>query len=248
MEGEKYFFEMFDGLPRAGPGDDECTRRAFTAMEGLPPKPRILDVGCGPGKQTLELARVSGGHVTAIDVFQPHLDRLVADAGEQGLAGRVEAVNMSMTDISYGDGSFDVVWSEGALYIMGFQRGLRECARLVRPGGCIGATEAVLLRPDLPDEVRRMWQEEYPAIMDVEGNLRLVARVGLRLLDHFTLPETAWSDNYYAHMAVKVEAMKAKHAGNGTALEVLRKAEEEMRLYREYSDFYGYEFFVARKP
>jgi ubiquinone/menaquinone biosynthesis C-methylase UbiE len=70
------FWEIHSGLPREGPGDNASIRRAFLMAAELPAAPRILDVGCGPGMQTLELAKISGGQITAVDIHQPFLDEL----------------------------------------------------------------------------------------------------------------------------------------------------------------------------
>jgi len=59
MEGMEYFYELFEALPRGGPGDNRSTRRAFNTIPKLPEQPLILDIGCGPGVQTIELAKIS---------------------------------------------------------------------------------------------------------------------------------------------------------------------------------------------
>lgn len=61
------FFELHAGLARQGPGADAHTRRAFALVGDLPPAPVIVDVGCGPGMQTLELARLTRSTVHAVD-------------------------------------------------------------------------------------------------------------------------------------------------------------------------------------
>ncbi len=67
MEGMEYFYELFESLPRCGPGDNKSTRRAYHVLKDVPQQPCILDIGCGPGVQTLELARVSNGRIVALD-------------------------------------------------------------------------------------------------------------------------------------------------------------------------------------
>ena len=118
-------FEIHEGLPRQGVGRNEYTRRAY---EMLPPlrTPRILDLGCGSGAPSLELARVSGGQVIGLDVHQPYLDDLSQRAEAAGLADRVTARNGSMLSIELPDESFDLVWAEGSIFIIGFDRGLEE--------------------------------------------------------------------------------------------------------------------------
>lgn len=80
MEGMEYFHELFRSLPRAGPGDNNSTQKAFSCLKSLPSEPFILDIGCGYGVQTLELARSSKGTIIALDNYQPFLDGLEKNA------------------------------------------------------------------------------------------------------------------------------------------------------------------------
>ena len=86
MEGMEYFYELFVGLPRGGPGDNESTRKAFAYLKDLPSEPLILDIGCGPGMQTLELAKISNGKIIALDNYQPFLDILIRKAKERRIS------------------------------------------------------------------------------------------------------------------------------------------------------------------
>jgi len=65
---EDIFFEIHRDLPREGPGRNQYTRKAFRMLPKME-KPHILDVGCGPGGPTMELARVSQGDVIGIEFF-----------------------------------------------------------------------------------------------------------------------------------------------------------------------------------
>ena len=124
-------------MPRQGPGSNECTRKAYKLLSNLPPRPNILDVGCGSGMQTLELARISEGQITALDNYQPYLDDLKRRAEAAGLNNRIKTLNGSMFNLPFTDGSFDLIWSEGAIYIIGFKNGLIEWKPLLNRGGFI---------------------------------------------------------------------------------------------------------------
>ena len=63
MEGIEYFYELFEALPRGAPGDKESTRRAFNTIPNPSEQPLILDIGCGPGVQTIELSKLSKGRI-----------------------------------------------------------------------------------------------------------------------------------------------------------------------------------------
>jgi len=243
------FFEIHSGLPREGPGDDASTARAYALIPGLPPSPKILDIACGPGQQSCVLAKVSGGHVTALDNHPPFLAdlaRLKASAG-QAVAEKITPVLGDMFALDFPDQSFDLLWSEGAIYIIGFERGLREWKRLLKPGGAIAVTEACWLVEDPPAETWDLWQREYPLIRSVAHNLEAVARCGYRLLGHFTLPQSAWWDQYYTPLQARLPLLRQKYAGNAEMQRLLDANQEEIDIYRKYGHTYGYEFFVMQK-
>ena len=120
-------FEMHQNLTRQGPGSADSTKKAFELLKNLPEAPKILDIGCGSGNQTITLAELSAGDITAIDIHQPFLDQLSNQAKEKGLSGRIKPQNMSMLQLNFKSKTFDLIWSEGAIYIMGFIEGLINC-------------------------------------------------------------------------------------------------------------------------
>ncbi|MDM7925074.1 MAG: class I SAM-dependent methyltransferase [bacterium] len=241
------FFELYENLPRQGPGDNASTRKAYRMMRGLPDRPRVLDIGCGNGMQTLELGRISGGDVLALDNHQPFLDRLNRDARSAGLERSIRTVNRSMKAMRFEDGSFDIVWSEGALYQMGFLKGLKRCRRLLKPGGWLAVTEAVLFRTRLPAEVRRFWREEYPDITTVGENIRKIRAAGFTPVAHFRLPVRAWITPFYGPMEKRIRGLARKYRDDARALALLETWRKEIDIYRRHSDCFGYEFFIMRR-
>jgi SAM-dependent methyltransferase len=195
----------------------------------------------------MELARLTDGEVTGLDLHQPFLDRLNVKIEEAGLSGRVRTVHGSMSEMEFPEGSFDVLWAEGSIYIIGFDRGLREWARFLKPEGCLVASEVVWLRPDPPQEVREFWEANYPAIRTIPENLERVAACGYRLIGLFSLPEDAWWDGYYGPLEKRLEALRKKYGDNPEALAALDEEVKEIEMYRRYSEWYGSVFFVVQK-
>jgi ubiquinone/menaquinone biosynthesis C-methylase UbiE len=241
------FWELHSNLPREGPGDLASTTRAYVAATGLPARPQILDIGCGPGMQTLDLARLSQGEIIAIDFHQPFLDELARRAKEAGLEKHIQAQKMSMFKMDFAPGQFDLIWSEGAIYIMGFEQGFKECRRFLKPGGYMAVTEASWFAPDPPQEVRDFWNEAYPDMGTVNENIQRLERQGYRLVEHFHLPDSSWWDHYYNPLAEQVALLKEKYAGNAETQILLEGELTEIDLFRKYSSYYGYEFYIAQK-
>jgi SAM-dependent methyltransferase len=236
-------FEIHANLPRQGPGRDRYTERAYRMLPSLK-TPAIIDIGCGPGGPTVTLARLSGGQVTGIDTHQPFLDQFTERASKAGLSGNVSAVNASMFDVPFPDGSFDVVWAEGAIYLIGFEEGLNAWRRLLKSPGYLVVHEMCWLQPDPPQEIHDYWKKMYAGITTVPENIKMIDRIGYGLIGHFTLPEDAWWTEYYGPLEDRLKSFRVKYAGDQKAQNVIEEEQEEIDMYRKYQRWYGSVFFV----
>jgi len=241
------FLDVFEPLPRQGPGSRACTARALALCGALPQSARVLDLGCGSGAQTLDLVELGAGVVVAVDLHRPSVERLRATVVERGLEHRIVPVVGDMARPCVRPASVDLVWSEGALYNVGLAAGLRIARDVLRPGGRLALTEAVWRVADPPDEVRAAFAD-YPAMGDASAAIAAIEAAGLALLGHFTLPAAAWWDDFYGPMSRRIDALRAEHAGDADALATLDALAQEPALRRRHGASYGYEFLVARKP
>jgi ubiquinone/menaquinone biosynthesis C-methylase UbiE len=247
MEGIEYLYELCKALPRSGPGDNEYTKSAFNAIPDPPNHPLILDIGCGQGMQTIELAKISNGKIIALDNYQAFLDILMDKAKNEGIKKNITPKNMSMLNMNFEEKTFDIIWSEGALYFMGFQNGLKRCHRLLKDNGYLAVTELVYTAPKPPNEVIEYFDNEYPDIKSIEKNIGIIKKEKFNLVSNFTLPESAWLNNYYLPMEKELPRLNKKYRGNDVALSVFEGFKNEIDFYNQYSTFYGYEFFVMQK-
>ncbi len=247
MEGLEYIYEVCEALPRSGPGNNESTRRAFGMIPHFQTPPDILDIGCGQGMQTIELAKISNGNIIALDNHQPFLDLLVDQAKKQKVEEKIIPKNISMLEMDFDEKTFDLIWSEGALYLMGFQNGLRRCHQLLKEKGFLAVTELVYTIPNPPAAVLEYFESEYPDIKRIEESIEIIKREGFDLISNFTLPETAWLNNYYLPMELELPRLNQKYQGNDVAQAVFNGFQREADFYKQYSNFYGYEFFVMQK-
>ena len=240
------FFEIHSGNAQEGPGDFESTRRAFAMRGSLPKAPEILDAGCGPGRQTLDLLRLTDGTITAVDNHGPFLEHLQRRAAEAGLARRVTTLQADMADLPFEDGTFDVIWGEGSIYNIGFDEGLKKWRRLLKPDGAVAVSELTELRPCAPEEAVAFWKGAYPVMRDIEGNVAAFGEAGYRPVGHFILPESAWWD-YYKPILKKLRGLRQQYGNDPEALRIVENERIEMDFYRKYSAYYGYVFYLARK-
>ena len=247
MEGMEYFYELFESLPRGGPGDSASTRRAFNAIPKLPEQPHILDIGCGHGMQTIELAKLSKGTIIALDNHQAFLNQLIEKAKENALLDHIVVKNQSMLEMEFAEKTFDIIWSEGALYFLGFQNGLRKCHQLLKNDGFLAVTEIVYLLNNPPAALVQYFKQEYPDIKPVKENINLIQNERFHLISHFTLPKSSWLDRFYLPMEEELTRLNKKYQGNEMALGIFEEMQKEINLYKKFSDFYGYEFFIMQK-
>lgn len=242
-----YFYEIYEAIPRQGPGDRESTERALRLLPTLTPSQRILDIGCGSGAQTIDLARATEAQIVAVDNHSPFVDQLTTRATELGLGERITAQVGDMNDLDLPDGSFDVIWSEGAVFIIGFRKGLAAWRRLLAPDGHMVVSDFCWLHDNPPAEMQELFIDECSDVGNVDARRKSIAEHGYRLLGDFVLPERGWWENYYVPLGECLERFRRSHAGDPEALEVASRSQHEIDLYRRYAGAFGYVFFVMRR-
>lgn len=238
------FFDVFEALPRQGPGNRESAARALAICRDLPAAPDILDLGCGVGAQTIHLAELTSGSIVAVDSHPAAIERLARAVADKGLSSRVRPIVGDMAATGLAPASFDLVWSEGAFYNIGIEKALRVCRPLLRPGGYMAFTDAVWTTDDPPAELRGHF--DYPEMGRVADIVATAVRCGYEVLGHFPIPPEAWWDDFYSPMEKRIAALELKYADDHEALEALAEVAREPEMHRRLCASYDYEFFVVR--
>lgn len=247
MTLDPFFYQVFEALPRQGPGCSGATRKVFSLLPALPNDAEILDIGCGSGAQTRDLAGLSTGRITAVDNHQPFLDKISAWAEKAGLSKRVKTVCASMDALPFGNGQFDLVWSEGAVFIIGFENGLASWKPFLKAGGYMVISDAAWFEPDPPEDLVEWWKQEG-GLPKTENELEKEVRAsGLRLFATYRLPDAGWWENYYVPMLALIADLRETHGANPVHAAILDALEAEAWVYRKYRRYYGYTFFVVQK-
>lgn len=240
------FMDIYGGLPRAGPGGDEHTRRALSLVPGPTPS-TVLDLGCGPGAQTRCLAQaLPEARILALDALVAMVEEANRRLADVGVDGRAEARVGDMAEPPVTAGSQDLIWCEGAIYFLGVTEALLAWRPLLRPGATVVFTEPIWLTASPPPEVHDWWLAEYPAITDAAGLRARVDAAGYRTAASFVLPASAWWDEYYEPMQGRVEEVRRERPRDLAAAEAVRAAETEIDMFKRFSDHYSYTFSVVQ--
>jgi len=248
MDGiDEQFLELFGQLPRAGPGDKRSTLRALEVVRRTLEPRRVLDAGCGPGVQTLVLARaLPEAEILAVDLLPSMAERAQTAFAAARLSPRVRADVRDMCKPGLVSGSIDLVWSEGAAYAVGVQAALEAWRPFLSGTGHVAFTDLTWTGAERPAEVRDWLCGEYPDVTDVPGTLARIEAAGLSCVETFGLPDSAWWEAYYAPLELRIGELRARYASAAQALALLDAAALEVEMFRRFSRAYGYTFFVAR--
>jgi SAM-dependent methyltransferase len=241
-----FFYELFEGLPRQGPGCPGATEKAWSYLPPFPDGAQVLDIGCGSGAQTRDLARLSTGTITAVDNHQPFLDAIAAWAGKQGMQARIRTACASMDALPFEKGQFDLIWSEGAIFIIGFENGLETWKPFLKKGGFMVVSDADWFEPNPPQELMQWWENEGYVPASEDEMKERVKRAGLRLLATERLPEAGWWDHYYVPMLARIAELRKTHGTVPENAAILDMLEAEAEIYRKYRRYYGYTFFIMQ--
>ena len=239
--------EYYSNLERQGPGNHDVTVRALSFIDNLTAASKIADIGCGTGGQTMVLADHTPGHITGIDLFRKFIDIFNANSKQLNLQDRVNGVVGSMDDLSFQNEELDLIWSEGAIYNIGFERGMNEWHRFLKKGAFIAVSEASWFTEERPAEIHAFWEDAYPEIDTISQKVKQMQKAGYVPMATFVLPENCWTEHFYAPQVSVQEKFLRKYAGNKKAEDLVENQRHEAALYYKYKSYYGYVFYIGKK-
>ena len=237
---------FFAELEMLGPHDEATSLKVLGALGQLPTSPRVLDLGCGTGQQSLMLARALRSRVVAIDLSQVFLQRVHARFAGAGLADLVETRAANMLNPGEPADSVDLIWSEGAAYNIGFRRALDAWRPILRPGGIAVIADAGWLTQDAPEPVRTFWDAEYPDMPDATEFAEMAAAAGYEVVATETLPASAWVA-YYDGVLKRAAELRAG-TPNQDMVTLIGELEQEAEIFHQSAGSYSYLFTAARRP
>lgn len=193
---------------------ENLNKYTIKAYKSLPKieHPRILDVGCGTGVPTVELARISGGNITALDDNENSLNMLKAKIKAWELDNQVTVINDSIFTMDFPEESFDIIWAEGSVFVMGFENSIKNWRRFLKSDGFL------VMHDDSKDKDKK---------------LELVKKHGYRLIDEFELSHQLWWDEYYKPLEKLIKTFKDKHIDDQNLINELNK--DQMEIDQSFS-------------
>jgi len=240
------FARLHSGLPRQGPGSTATTLQALQLLPEIPNPARIYDMGCGPGRASIVLARALKQKIVCLDLCQEFLLELQHVAKEQGISDLIETRRADMATLDELNDSVDLIWAEGAIYTAGFDRALSLWRPHLKRSGIVSCTELSWIKAEHSKTAVDFWQAEYPGMRSVAQNIAAAEGLGYACLNHFTLPQQCWWDEYYDPMLQKIDRLKDDATRDEALAFVLANSGAEIDLYRRFGHEYGYVFYLLQ--
>ena len=127
----------------------------------------VLDYACGEGEETLRAGRMGASLAVGIDVSNISVQNAARAASAEGLSERCIFVEGDCENTGLPDNSFDVILCCGVLHHLDLTKAYPEMQRILKPGGCVFAQEALNYNPiiklyrKLTPEMRTEWEKEH---------------------------------------------------------------------------------------
>jgi len=239
-------YDFFSNSERQGPGSPEETLKALGFISGLTEKSKIADIGCGTGGQTMALAENTACEIIGVDNCPDFINQFNQNAQNKNLQDRVKGIVGNMENLPFREAELDLIWSEGAIYNIGFERGLNEWSKFLKRGGCIAITENTWFSDERPAEIQDFWLKTYPEIDTISNKVAQMQKAGFLPIATYMLPETIWTD-YYSWQTLRRESFLKKYNGNKAIEEFVASMKYEAELYDQYKAYYGYMFYIGKK-
>ena len=233
-------------LERQGPGSREVIEQTLKFLEPLDRFQNAADLGCGTGGQTMCLAEHLSATITGIDMFPNFIEKLNDKAAAKGIDNRVKGVVGKMEDLPFEKNSLDLIWSEGAIDNIGFEKGLTHWRGFLKNGGYIAVSCPSWLSKEHPAEADKFWSDAESPLDSVKKNIEIMEACGYTFVAAYTLTENCWTDNYYYPREQAIEKLIDKYENCDTVREYAKFNRKEVELYNQFKDYYGYVFYIGR--
>jgi ubiquinone/menaquinone biosynthesis C-methylase UbiE len=201
------------------------TRKAFHTLPPLE-NPLILDVGCGSGVPAIELVRLCNGNIIALDIDQTKLDIFKKKVKDAGLNNRIQIIKRSLLQLNFPDEYFDIIWTEGSIFVIGFEKGLKEWYHFIKPGGYLV----------VHDEIKAMSEKKD-----------IIQQCGYILIDTIVIPEEVWWNVYCEPLEKQIMKLMKKYKGNETMTALLQDEQNKIDKFENKPELFTSIFYIMQK-
>ncbi len=186
---------------------------------------RILDVGCGSGTVSIELAKLMNGEIASIDIDEAALDKFRSKLTRLELSNRITISNRSIYNTEFQPGIFEIVWEEGVIHLLNIKNALKEIQRILRINGFFVSLET------------KEW---------FKSNLELFFNHGFVIIEKMELPEQYWLKEYYLPLESKIEELKLIYK-NSEELNKLKPFEDEIKMVKKNPKKFDCVYYIFKK-
>jgi SAM-dependent methyltransferase len=239
--------ETHVGLERQGPGSPETVVKALSFLDNLSEVSRVADIACGTGGQTMVLAKNIAGNIIGVDISPDFIGVFNDKAQKLNLNERVKGIIGSMDELPFEEEEFDLIWSEGAIDNIGFEKGISYWRTFLKKDGYIAVSCPSWLTDEHPSEVEKFWADAGSSLDTVGYDIEVMQKSGYNFIAAFTLPETDWIDGYFIPRTETEKKLLKKYAGNRIVEKSVAGSKYEVDLYLKYKQHYGYVFYIGKK-
>jgi cyclopropane fatty-acyl-phospholipid synthase-like methyltransferase len=219
--------------------------RAAARMSGINPASAVLDIGCGYGEAACTLAAEFRCKVTAIDLNPENIAIARASAMQRHVSHLITFETGDVVKTDYAKKPFDVILAEGGIFsFLSRPVGLRLASSWLASGGWLAFSDLILLSEKTPEEVCTIFEHDKYHYESESSYRALVEKEGFDIHLMSLVPPSGW-DNYYAHMARRLEDNQGVFADRRVKLAFHREIDTFYRL--EGFRYVGYLFCMARK-
>jgi SAM-dependent methyltransferase len=240
--------DLHKNSERQGPGSEKDTLKALDYLD-LPSNKdlKVAELGCGSGGQTILLAKNLNGQITAVDLFLEFLNELNEKSHNLELTDKFVPLQKSIDDLPFNKGEFDLIWSEGAIYNIGFEKGLKKWKDFLKVGGYLAVSEITWITQSRPKEIEEFWKSEYPEVNTASHKIKQLEDHGYTLVGYFYLSQDSWVETYYKPLQARFESFLKRNNNSELARKVVDDHQAEIDLYQKFKKYYSYGFYIARK-
>jgi len=204
---------------------NKYTKKAFDFLPKIK-NPNILDIGCGTGVPTIALAKLSSGQIIGIDIDEISLNLLRGKIQELGFHNRVSVIKGSINTMDFPEESFDIIWAEGSLFVMGFEKSIKKCSSFIKPNGFL------VVHDENTDKTKK---------------LESLIKYGYFLIAQFELSDDLWWREFYTPLKRLIQAFRNKYSNDFELNNELNKDRIEIEKCKSNSVVFSSFFVIMKK-